>query len=146
MKKLISYGLIVLMGLVQPGCAVVLVGAGAAGGTYWYMTKHRKCPNCMKQISARATVCPHCQRDVVPEEPKGHKYRKTAFGKVACIYCDELIVKEATVCPKCKKDVPPLTGQEPTVDAVTKKMKCPECKKSISPEALVCPTCKHSFE
>jgi hypothetical protein len=40
------------------------IGSGAAYSP-------RTCPHCMETISARATACPHCTRDVAP--PPGIK-------------------------------------------------------------------------
>ena len=50
-----------------------------------------KCPECGKEISDKATVCPNCG---------------TPFGeKKFCKFCGEAIDNDCVVCPRCGKQV-----------------------------------------
>lgn len=46
-------------------------------GFYWARQRQRQrtvelfCPHCYGRMDARATVCPHCRKDILPEAPAG---------------------------------------------------------------------------
>jgi predicted amidophosphoribosyltransferase len=50
------------------------------------------CPECRKDVSSKATACPHCGRPLTPiPEPK------------RCPFCREVTRTDATICPHCRR-------------------------------------------
>lgn len=50
-----------------------------------------KCPECGKEISEQAAICPNC----------GYSFEKTKF----CKFCGEKIPEDSVICPKCGRQV-----------------------------------------
>lgn len=104
-----------------------------------------KCPECGKEISDKATICPHCslnieeyekhKRDLQEEERKRkeeeerrkqeeekrklEEERKSMEHKIKCPECGEIIDKDSVTCPKCA--YPIKEEQEKAVEKAAKK-------------------------
>lgn len=57
-----------------------------------------RCPDCGKQISSKATMCPGC----------GHPFGRTKF----CKFCGETIPADSVVCTKCGRQVESVGGNQ----------------------------------
>lgn len=69
-KHLVSLLVLILISLCGYGCTALWFAGGAAAGAagMHVFQQYRECPYCKKNIKKTASVCPHCQKDVVPIE------------------------------------------------------------------------------
>ena len=68
-----------------------------------------KCPECGKEISDKAEICPQCginfveyrKKEIEKEEIRAEKEQKERENKVECPECKKLVEKDVELCPFC---------------------------------------------
>ena len=128
--------------------AAALAGMPAGGGEEEF---EYYCPECDKEISADATVCPHCGAELEEgfEEEGAAAVQRAEF----CGNCGEPIGADDSECPSCGVDLCPdcsaALGPDDTACAncgAQFAFSCPKCGSDVPASADVCPKCGFEFE
>src|SRR5665213_2303265 len=79
-----------------------------------------RCPHCDEFVSLKATICPHCRRQIAIDQVKMDRRRRIEKREMRCPACNEFVNISALVCPYCSSDIRS-SALDPVYDRKAKK-------------------------